>query len=187
MIYPLLEEFFTLHADIEINLFSETLVGGFEALAEHRTDIAIGFLPPNDNHDIESYYYKTVRWAFVVGKNHPLLAKKTPLIKTDVEIYRSVVVRDSVKNSAAQSYRLFSKKPLLRVPSVQDKIKAQKAGLGVGYLPVLSIRDELASGELVALDISGVENNTELFVSWHKAEKGKALQWFVNKLRESAE
>lgn len=181
-VYPLLQELFALHADIEINLYEETLAGGWEALVENRTDITLGFVGAAQNSAIESRFYKELEWAFVVGKDHPLTCLPQPVRKEDTEMYRTVVVRDSVRNSAAVTYRLFSKKPVLRVPSVGDKIKAQKAGLGIGYLPLDQIQQELQSGELVPLDISGVDNNTQIFVSWHKEAKGKALQWLVAQL-----
>lgn len=186
-IYPLLQELFTLHADIEINLYEETLAGGWEALVENRTDITIGFVAENHNSDIESRFFKELEWAFVVGKDHPLTQLPQPISKEDTEMYRTVVVRDSVRHSAAVTYRLFSKKPVLRVPSVADKIQAQKAGLGIGYLPIEQIRPELENGDLLPLEISGVENNTRIFVSWHKEAKGKALQWFVARLLASGQ
>lgn len=191
MIYPLLLELFALQPEIEINLYEETLSGGWEALVEKRTDIAIGFVPQkkllaNAEHAIESRLYTEMPWAFVVGKGHPLLQLSRPLTTADTEPYRTVVVRDSVKHSAAVTYRLFSKKPQLRVPSVQDKIAAQKAGLGVGYLPLDKIRDEISSGELVPLEIRGVESSTKIHVSWHREAKGKALLWLVGRLLETA-
>jgi DNA-binding transcriptional LysR family regulator len=96
--------------------------------------------------------------------------------------YRTVVVRDSVRNSAALSYRLFSKKPALTVPSVAEKILAQKAGLGIGYLPRALIETELQKGELVALQVEGVSNESQLYVSWWRENKGYARQWFIDKL-----
>jgi DNA-binding transcriptional LysR family regulator len=184
-VYPVLDQLFALHADIEINLYEETLAGCWEALVEKRTDIAIGYLPPHKMDAIESRFYGELPWAFVVGKDHPLTQLPQPINKEDTECYRAVVVRDSVRNSAAVTKRLFSKKPVLRVPTVWDKIQAQKAGLGIGYLPLAQIQHELARGELIPLQISGVENNTPIYVSWWRDNKGKALQWFIEKLSES--
>lgn len=186
-VYPLLQQLFALHADIEINLFEETLAGVYEALVEKRTDIAIGFVPPKKSlaavdQAIESRLYAEMNWVFVVGRDHPLASLPQPVSTADAESYRTVVVRDSVRNSAAVTHRLFSKKPLLRVPSVRDKIQAQKAGLGIGYLPVDRIRAELASGELVAVQIHGVENTTGIHVSWHRDARGKALHWLIGRL-----
>ena len=186
-IYPVIRELLDIHADIEINLFEETLSGGWEALVEKRTDIAIGFVPQkklqiNVEHAIESKLYKELPWAFVVPRNHPLTQLPQPISSADTELFRTVVVRDSVKNSPSVTYRLFSKKPQLRVPSVKDKIQAQKSGLGIGYLPVDKIKQELESGELVSLDIQGIESSTKIHVSWHRDAKGKALNWLVKRL-----
>ena len=187
VVYPLLQELFSLQPDIEINLYEESLSGGWEALVEKRTDIAIGFVPQkkllaNAEHAIESRLYADMPWAFMVGRGHPLAAMPQPITTADTEPYRTVVVRDSVKNSPGVTHRLFSKKPYLRVPSVRDKIAAQKAGLGIGYLPVDQVQDEIARGELVPLDVRGVESSTRIHVSWHRDAKGKALQWLVGRL-----
>lgn len=183
-IYPLLDELFAVHADIEINLFEETLAGCWEALVEKRTDIAIGYLPPHKIDAIESRFYRDLPWAFVVGKSHPLAQLPQPISKADTECYRTVVVRDSVRNSAAVTKRLFSKKPVLRVPTVRDKIQAQKAGLGIGYLPLAHIQHELEQGELIPLQISGVDNDTPVYISWWRDNKGKGLQWLIEKLSQ---
>ena len=184
-IYPVLEEFFVIKPDIEINLHQEVLAGSWEALLENRADIAMG-LPTKPGHatDIFCEPYCDVDWVFAVHHGHPLAQVNQPISKEDTECYRAVVVRDSAKSHATITHRVFSKQPVLRVPSVPDKIAAQKAGLGIGYLPKNKIEQELLSGELVALDIEGVENVSSLYIAWHRGAKGKALRWFIDRLKQ---
>lgn len=182
-LYPLLAAFYTIKPDIEINLYEEVLGGGWEALRDRRADLAVGLpdLPARDN-AIRAEQYTSLAWVFAVPGDHPL-ARKGRLQPGDISHYRGVVARDSARHTPAAGSRLFSKQPLLRVPSVRDKVLAQKAGLGVGFLPVHLIQHELAEGELVALDVEGVENNTPLYVAWRRGRHGKALSWFIEQLK----
>ncbi|HEY9033033.1 MAG TPA: LysR family transcriptional regulator [Pseudomonadales bacterium] len=184
-VYPLLAEFFAIKPDIEINLFEEVLGGGWEALQDKRADLAIG-LPPSAVADdrLQSCVYGDLPWVFAVAGGHPLALLGRPLTTRDIEPYRAVVARDSARHSPSASYRLFSRQPVLRVPSVRDKLAAQKAGLGVGFLPLYWIQPELASGELVALAVEGVENNTPLLMAWRRGQQGRALRWFIETLRQ---
>jgi DNA-binding transcriptional LysR family regulator len=67
-----------------------------------------------------------------------------------------VVVRDSSKDQAPQSRRLFSKRPVLSVPSISEKITAQCLGLGIGFLPAHRIQDKLEQGKLIALPLANM-------------------------------
>ena len=183
-VFPLLNDFFAIKPDIEINLYEEVLGGGWEALQDRRADLAIG-LPgrPLIDKSIRAQAYCELPWVFAVAAGHPLAQTAGPLPGDAIENYRAVVARDSARHTAAVTYRLLSRQPVLRVPSVRDKVAAQKAGLGVGFLPVHLIERELESGELVAIEVAGVENNTPLFVAWRKGRHGKAMRWFVERLK----
>jgi DNA-binding transcriptional LysR family regulator len=43
-----------------------------------------------------------------------------------------------------------------------------RSGIGVAFLPLLTVRDELEAGTLVALDVIGLEVSMPLRVAWHK-------------------
>ncbi len=183
-IYSLLHTFFATKPDIEINLYQEVLGGGWEALQENRADLAIG-LPgkPAVHQDFHCRQYCVLPWVFAVSQHHPLAKIGRSLKPEEIADYRAVVARDSTRHGPATSYRLFSRQPALKVPSVRDKVAAQKAGLGIGYLPVHLIEQELVSGELVALQVEGIENNTPLYMVWRRGRRGKALRWFIDALQ----
>jgi DNA-binding transcriptional LysR family regulator len=187
-IYPLLAQFYAIKPDIEINLLQEALAGGWDALMDKRADLAIG--QANKLSGQSAYCcepYLSTRWVFAVAAGHPLLSSKQAINKADIENYRAVVIRDSSLNHAKLSYRLFSKQPVLSVQSMGDKISAQKAGLGVGYLPEDAVATELASGELVQLDVDGIDSRAEHFIGWRRGEKGRALRWFIDRLKAQAQ
>jgi DNA-binding transcriptional LysR family regulator len=184
-IYPLVKEFFEIKPDIEINLYQEVLAGGWEALKESRVNIAIGM--PEKPDELSGFCYAPYsqsNWVFAVHSSHPLAENTLAVTKEDIECHRAVIVRDSSLNQAKISHRLFSKHPILSVQSLQDKIAAQKAGLGVGYLPRTRIQTELDSGEMIELLVKDVETSTTHYLAWRRSEKGKAAKWFIEKLGE---
>jgi len=186
-IYPILNELFEIKPDIEINLYQETLAGGWEALIENRTDIVLGL--PGKPSDISGFHcepYVNSNWVFAVKKSHPLTEIEQPISKEDIECYRAVVARDSSRNHAKLTHRLFSKQPVLSVQTVQDKVSAQKAGLGVGFVPKSEIMEELASGEMRQLEVKGIEVDTQLCLGWRRGHKGKALSWIISKLKNQS-
>ncbi|MFT5112368.1 MAG: DNA-binding transcriptional LysR family regulator [Parasphingorhabdus sp.] len=182
-IYPLLTEFFAIKPDIEINLHQEALGGGWDALLEGRTDIALG-LParPSEISGFHCTPLTKTRWVFAVHEHHPLASLKRSLTREDIECHRAVVIRDSSQNHAKLTHRVFSKQPVLSVQTMQDKAAAQIAGLGVGFIPESVIQEELASGEMLRLEVQGVEVDTTVYLAWRRGQKGKALNWFISKL-----
>jgi len=186
-IYPLLNTFFDIKPDIEINLHQEVLAGGWDALLEGRADIGVGL--PEKPSDISGFIvepYVNTRWVFAVPAKHPLAALKHAITKQDIECYRAVVVRDSSRNHAKLTHRLFSKQPVLSVQTIQDKTSAQKAGLGVGFIPEADIAEELATGEMISLGVEGVETEAMHYIAWRRGKKGKALSWFIENLKNNA-
>ena len=66
------------------------------------------------------------------------------------------------------------------------KIDAQKAGLGVGYLPRARIAGHIERGELVVRKTDQGERSGTLNVAWRQDARGKAIAWWIETLRNSA-
>jgi len=112
-------------------------------------------------------------------------AMKRPLSQKSIKKHTAVVVADSSKHRPARSAGLLDGQARITVPSIDKKIEAHLLGLGVGYLPIHRIREQLQTGQLVALELAEPENRSHnLCVAWRKDNKGKALAWFVNKIKE---
>ncbi|HEY9134845.1 MAG TPA: LysR substrate-binding domain-containing protein [Pseudomonadales bacterium] len=182
-IYPLIENFYSIQPDIEINLHEEVLAGAWESILSDRCDLVIGAPDtPAQGRGIESHALFNTEWVFAVAKHHPLARMALPLNRADVEQYRFVVARDSARNQPAISKRLFTMKPVLSVPTLHAKIHAQQRGMGVGFLPRNRIQHLLDSGELINLPISQVDETSSAYIGWKTAHKGKALRWFAKQV-----
>ena len=92
------------------------------------------------------------------------------------------MVRDSSKHLPPLSIRFNEKQARLVVPTIEEKIKAQLAARGVGFLPQYRIRRYLQSGELVELPVEGSGDLSHGYMAWNKNNSGAAVKWFVKNM-----
>lgn len=182
-IYPLIGKFYDLQPDSEINLYEEVLGGALEAISSGRADLVIGAGDDTGTGSgVKNKMIQQIEWVFTVAPGHPLTEASLPLSQQLIEQHRFVVVRDSSRNHAPQSRRIFSKRPVLSVPSISDKIRALSFGLGVGFLPAHRIRECLEQGLLVALPVENQIPADSINIAWKTGNKGKVLHWFIEEL-----
>lgn len=182
-IYPLIARFYALQPDIEINIYEEVLGGASEAITGGKADLVIGAgkeAAPDPN--IKYQKIRDIEWVFTVAPGHELTRAALPLSLQLIEQHRFIVVRDSSRNQAPQSRRLFSKRPVLSVPSVAEKIRALSLGLGVGFLPAHRISGDLTQGRLIALPVENTITIEPVNMAWKRSNKGKVLHWFIEQL-----
>lgn len=187
-IYPLIAQFYEIQPDIEINIFEEVLGGAHEAILSNRADLVIGVAAtePALSRDIQYQKIREIEWLFAVPPWHELTQVNLPLSQELITQYRFIVLRDSSQQHAPQSHRIFSDRPVLRVPSLTEKITAQCLGLGVGFLPAHRIQNLLAEGQLVALPVETVIPAENLHIAWKTNNQGKVLRWFIEQLCQLA-
>lgn len=92
------------------------------------------------------------------------------------------VPRDSSRRFAPLSQRLFSKQPVLSVPTITEKIRAQKLGLGIGFLPRHRIAHLLTDRTFVEVPVKMAIADTPIYRVWKTNNKGRALRWFIDAL-----
>ncbi len=183
--YRLIERFYRLKPDLEINIHEEVLGGTWEAVIKGRADLALGAgEPPTNARGHRSVVMNTVQWIFAVPPGHELAQRMLPVKPADIECFRAVVVRDSSRQFAPLSARLFSKQPVLSVPTLSEKIRAQQMGLGVGFLPRHRIEHLLENKTLVEVPVEKSTPDTALHMVWKSNNKGRALRWFVDAFKQ---
>lgn len=184
-IYTLIAQFQATYPWIDIRVTEEAFGGTWDALNAGSCDLIIGAAGEPSDTSFKTHAIGHVEFVFAVAKNHPLCAEPQPITPKSIKKYPSVVVADSSKYLTARSAGLLDGQARITVPSIDKKIEAHLLGLGVGYLPIHRIEQELQTGELVALTLAQPEERShDLCVAWRKDNEGKALAWFIEEIKQ---
>ncbi len=185
-IYPYIANFYHLMPDIEINVYEEVLGGTLEAIMLNRADLVIGIGMHNNagGPSIKYQLIKQIEWVFVCAPSHPLAELSSPISQEQMALHRFVVVRDSSRQQAPLNCRLFGKKPMLRVPSIAEKVAAIQLGLGVGFVPKHRVQDLLEQKLLIEKPVQESIAPESIYMAWKTTNKGKVLRWFIEQLSQ---
>ena len=182
VIFELLKEFTNRPEQVDIHLSVEALGGGWDALHSKRADIVIGATGELPKGVYRTHKIAELSFIFAVAASHPLAKVTTPLDDDDLKYYPAIVVSDTSTLLPERSTGLFSAKQVINVNSMQAKLAAQLAGIGVGFLPSHIAKPYLANGELVQKECTIPRPKQDLYIAWHKDNQGKAFQWFIERL-----
>lgn len=186
-IYKLIAQFQQQYPWINIHVSEEVFGGTWDSLVAGRSDLIIGATGEPYNSDFAVHPLGDIDFIFAVAKNHQLVNEPAPVSNKAIKEYPSIVVADSSRNLPARSAGLLDGQSRITVPTVEKKIEAHLLGLGVGYLPLHRIEEQLDSGELVTLQLANYESrNSELNMAWRKDNQGKALEWFISHIKDIA-
>ena len=186
-LFPLLKDFYREASGTRVRLTTEVLGGCWDALLSGRTDLVIGApgdAPPEGLLAVEPI--GSFEFVFVVSPDHPLAALPDPLSAQDILLHRAVSAADTSRNLPPRTSGLLDGQDALTVPTMRAKVSAQIAGLGAGYLPLLWAAPHIAAGRLVKKDVEGAKSTTNVYLAWHPRQAGKALKWFLDRLRDKA-
>jgi DNA-binding transcriptional LysR family regulator len=186
-LFPLLKEFYQAASGTRIRISSEILGGCWDALLSGRADLTIaapGDVPPEGSIAVESL--GQFDFVFVVAPDHPLAAAPEPLSASDILAYRAVPAADTSRTLPPRSSGLLDGQDTLTVPNMRAKLAAHIAGLGVGFLPLKWAEPHLKAGRLVSKAVDGNKASANVYLAWRPRQAGKALKWFVTRLRAPA-
>jgi DNA-binding transcriptional LysR family regulator len=125
-----------------------------------------------------------LQWVFAAAPSHPIVAEQQPLTEAVITRYRAISVADSSRNTPPRTVGLISGQDVLTVATMTDKLEAQIAGLGVGYLPLHLAASALGDGKLVTLSVMFPRADTGRCVAWRANRTGKALRWFIHEFEK---
>jgi DNA-binding transcriptional LysR family regulator len=183
-VYDLIEAFQRVQPKTEIRLTEEVLGGSWDALSDDRCDLVIGAegAPPAPGFALHSL--GKVKFGFAVAAGHALTERPQPLPASAIQDYPTVIVADSSQRLPVRSAGLLDGRSRIIVPTIEHKIEVQCKGLGVGYLPLHRIMQQLADGRLEILALDAPRPPVEISVAWRRGNTGKALKWFVDHLKQ---
>jgi DNA-binding transcriptional LysR family regulator len=182
---PVIADFDKLRSGVGLRITHEVLGGTWSALQEGRADLVIGATnEPPAIPRLRWFELGVMDWVFAVSARHALAKVTEPLQRETIQQHRAAVVADTSRGARVRTYGVHGGQEQLAVPSMAAKIAAQRAGLAVGWLPRQRVAALLASGELVEKETADPREPNTLYVAWRGEHTGKALDWWVEKLRE---
>lgn len=183
---PVIHEFDALESGVPLRITQEVLKGVWEALREGRADLIIG--ATNEPPAIPSLRWMQLgemEWVFAVSPSHPMARAREPISRATVTQHRAIVVADSSRATEGSTYGVTGGQPVLAVPTMRAKILAQCDGLGVGWLPKHRVGSLLKNGTLVAKQMADPREPNILYAGWRGDHDGRALGWWLEKLKQS--
>ena len=196
---PLMADFYTEHTSAKSTCFSaqnrgtqlrlqqEVLGGTWDALVSNRVDLVIGAsgdVPAGAGYS--HFPLCEFNMVFAVAPGHPLALAEEPISSTDILKYRAVAIADSSRYLPPRSSGLLTGQEVLTVPDMASKLEAQIQGLGIGYLPLHWAQAAIDAGQLRIKSVEAAPNRSTFQVAWRSDNQGKALKWFVEKLKQPA-
>jgi DNA-binding transcriptional LysR family regulator len=185
---PIIAEFYEEGAGTRLRLSAEILGGCWDALFAGRADLVIGApgdTPPETGAAVRSL--GELAFVFVAAPHHPLASSAEPISTAEILRHRIVVAADTSRNLPPWTVGLSVGQDTLTLPTMQAKLEAQIAGLGVGYLPVNLVEQHIKAGRLVRKQVEEEnEKTTRLCLAWRARDAGKALKWWLARLEHPA-
>lgn len=186
-LFPLVEAFYDLGCGTRVCLSTEILGGTWDALLSGRADLVVG---ASDEGPAGGGYAArplgVMDFVFVMTPDHPLATLTEPLTEDQILQHRTVVVADSSRSLPPRTPALFGSQEVLTVPTMAAKCQAHRRGLGVGFVPLYQVREDLDDGRLVSRQVAGAAPAPRLFIAWRTGHAGKALKWFLKRLETAA-
>lgn len=182
-LFPAIQDFHQLGVPVDVQIIEEVFAGAWDALQSRRVDIIVGAdLLSKPAGAFATKSLGEVPFVFAVGAQHPLASAAEPLTEADIAQYPAAVAADTSRSLPPGHAGIFRRQRTLTVSNIDQKILAQEAGLGVGWLPHSRIREQLARGSLIAKDTNEPRSAISIHLARHSEDQGKALMWFWDRL-----
>ncbi|WP_343548204.1 LysR family transcriptional regulator [Ralstonia sp.] len=181
---PVIQDFYAENTATRLRFCREVLAGTWDALLSGRADLLIGPAQVMQVQGIQTRTVGNIPFVFAVAAHHPLAQMEEPLPAAAITRHRIVAVGDTSRNLPARTIGVMAGQDTLVVPSMADKVQAQIRGLGCGWLPVPLAQPYFDSGVLIAKETTEDKRAGTFQVAWRNNMRGKALQWWVDKLED---
>lgn len=158
----------------------EILSGGWEALSAGRTDILVSSRPNALPNEINTAFLGKMEMIWVASPHSPIVKEPEPRQESVRQHYRIIAVSDSAHTSPKLTKNILTDQPIYTVSTMGDKIKAIKAGIGIGTVPRPLVQQALTQNTLLEL---GIAREVDIVVAWHRAEMGKAKTWCLKHIQ----
>lgn len=186
VLYRWIGEFYRLNSGTQIRIIREVYSGTWDALYDKRADLVIGAVgrPP---HEVDVHYAPIGRRQLhlAMAADHPLAEGAGPLSVEQISQHRLVDAGDSSRLTLSASAAVFTSSDQLTVADLFSQKEAILSGVAMGFMPMYLIENEVALGQIKVREVANRECSIELFTCWRQSGRGKALEWFTDRLLKS--
>jgi DNA-binding transcriptional LysR family regulator len=184
--FTVLAEFLEEQPGLEVDIRESILNGGWEALEKNHVDLIVGAPGPVP---LQKGYRAIPFWqselVMVIASHHPQAKKatQTKQLKALLPNLRRIITHDtSAENIERNAGLSLTGNKLLYVQTIDQKVEAITAGLGVGFLPQHRIQHLLNNKTLLPINLPSDDH--ENFMAWKISNKGKALNALTKRLMD---
>jgi DNA-binding transcriptional LysR family regulator len=168
---PVLGEFRRLHPMVRIMVHRSLGSHIPDDVLQHNSELGVLSYDPEDRqlHSIVVYLDELI---FVVPPRHPLAAERQVSIRQlGAESFVAHIVSSPYRDKVIQAFKRY-KTPLhmdLELPTLQAIKSFIALGNGVAFLPEISVKNELARGELVHIPVRELSLHRKLRLIYRKS------------------
>lgn len=181
--FPLIETL-NKRASTQIKLQQEVLTGGWEALTFGKADVLVSAKVHQIPADmkVETLGYFNSIWV-ASPKHHVHQRSASGFDGAIQKKYQVVAIADSARQMPPKSFNVLQGQKRLTVTSLDAKIKALRAGLGIGTIPEYIAQVYFASGELQPIH-NAAPMPIELVLAWRRNKMGKAKSFCIQTIKK---
>ena len=189
-IYPAVSDFDALGTGTRLTLSEEALGGPWDALESGRADLILaglgaGGVPLGGGYEIHEL--GRLSFDYAVAPSHPLAAladrRELPVSDDELRPHRAISVADSSRAGPRRSAGLLPGQDALTVSTMRDKLAAQVAGLGVGFIPRFLAEPAFQTGSLVRLFVAQPRPVASFCLAHRTEGLGSAGRWMLHRLQ----
>ncbi|WP_277810803.1 LysR family transcriptional regulator [Chromohalobacter canadensis] len=185
-----LQNFLATYPGLEIEVSMAGLTEAIMLVKEDAVDLALLYAPPDDPH-LVSHIDRRQPLDLIMPAEHPLARSPTPLPLADIADHPLALIDGHTGMGQLVDMALYaahlSYRPRMKTNSVSVLKNFVRSGLGVTFMPELTVLEEIHEGSIVAreVDASVLRDARARIVTRAERPLTIAAQAFIKHLRRS--
>lgn len=139
--------------------------------------------------DLRSEYLLSVDYLMLAAPDHPLTRHKGPIPARELAQHVQLVLSDRSRLTEGKDFRVVAERTW-RISDLGAKHAFLKQGVGWGGMPLHVVKDDIASGVLIPLQIEENDLATQIAMSaFYRTDRppGPAGRWLIQQLKLQTE
>ena len=185
---PVLEIYHDLYPQVDISVQVDASRFLVDDLMAGRSEFAVLTLPP-DHPKVETLPLHNDSLTLVVGSGHPLATRKRVKLdevvrETLILFHEGSVSRKPIDEHLAEAGLAPGR--VMEMSSPEAMRKLVESGVGVSFLPRMTVSESVKAGTLVELSVVGVRMGRQIGLAWRKGRYfSPAIQAFLNLMADA--